>query len=470
MVVHASGAMMPFGERAMNEMLPRRDWLRLCGLGLSAPFLRPFAWSAEGVTPRPNIVLMMADDQGWGDTGYNGHPVLKTPHLDTMAREGIRFERFYSGAPVCSPTRGSCLTGRHPFRYGIFGANSGEGDAPSKFTLPREEITLAEVLQAHGYTTGHFGKWHLGDLVHGNLCTPAQNGFDEWFSTVRKVATVDPQGYVRNGVVVKEALEGDDCRIIMDRVEPFIRHAVSERKPFFAVIWFHSAHNPVLATKEYRERYVDCTEAEQHYWGTISAMDDQIGRLRALLRELSQTESTMLWYCSDNGPAQLVDGGPGITKGLRGKKGQLFEGGVRVPGILVWPDQFREAKTITVPCSTSDYYPTVLDYLKIPVEKQPVLDGVSLRPVLEERSDDRPAPIAFEHQKKTALIDNRYKLIADVEDDRLTNPMLFDVVNDPAETRDLVDERPEITKAMLEQLKSWRQSCAESLRGDDYKP
>ncbi|MHC4499432.1 MAG: sulfatase-like hydrolase/transferase, partial [Planctomycetota bacterium] len=146
---------------------------------------------------RPNVVLVMTDDQGWGDVGYNGHPVLKTPNLDQMAEEGIRFERFYSGAPVCSPTRGSCLTGRHPFRYGIYHANVGH--------MKKDEITLAEVLKMQGCATGHFGKWHLGTLTKtvkesnrggkrgaAHYSPPWENGFDECFSTEAKVPTWDP--------------------------------------------------------------------------------------------------------------------------------------------------------------------------------------------------------------------------------------------------------------------------------------
>ncbi|MEN6605480.1 MAG: sulfatase-like hydrolase/transferase, partial [Bryobacteraceae bacterium] len=134
----------------------------------------------------------MADDQGWGDAGYNGHRILKTPCLDEMASAAVRFDRFYSGAPVCSPTRGSCLTGRHPYRYGIFFANAGGPGQASDYTLPEREITLAEVLGPLGYRTGHFGKWHLGDFEGPRKASPSDAGFHEWFSTVRKVPTVDP--------------------------------------------------------------------------------------------------------------------------------------------------------------------------------------------------------------------------------------------------------------------------------------
>jgi arylsulfatase A-like enzyme len=230
---------------------------------------------------RPNIVLMMADDLGWGDTGYNGHPTLKTPHLDEMAKAGLRLERFYSGAPVCSPTRGSCLTGRHPFRYGVFSANVGH--------LPAEELALPELLGKLGYATGHFGKWHLGTLTKTvkesnrggprgieHYSPPWENGFDVCFSTEAKVPTWDPMVtrkgagnfwepienqadavaygthyWTGEGKQATENLRGDDSRIIMDRAIPFVREAAKSETPFFAVIWFHAPHLPVVAGPKY---------------------------------------------------------------------------------------------------------------------------------------------------------------------------------------------------------------------------
>ena len=225
-------------RRAMS----RRRFIRtgLAGLGAAALGRQFWPMPAGGATERPpgrpNVILVMTDDQGWGDTGYNGHPTLKTPHLDRMAGQGLRFDRFYSGAPVCSPTRGSCLTGRHPYRYGITFANAGH--------LKKEEITLAEALKVLGYTTGHFGKWHLGTLTtqvresnRGGpgseriYSPPWENGFDTCFSTEAKVPTWDPMKapgagrpygthyWTGPGKRETENLDGDDSRVIMDRAE-----------------------------------------------------------------------------------------------------------------------------------------------------------------------------------------------------------------------------------------------------------
>ena len=437
---------------------------------------------------KPNIILCMADDLGWGDTGFNGSKVIKTPYLDVMAEAGLRFTRFYSGAPVCSPTRGSCLTGRHPYRYGITFANVGH--------MRKEEITLAEALKTQGYTTGHFGKWHLGTLLPDysgkgprrkpkeNYMTPAMSGFDEWFSTEYAVATWDPYDpanvhgrkfdvralYWHNGRNVTEKLEGDDSRIIMDRVVGFIRKAAKNEKPFLAVIWFHTPHAPVVGGPGYRKMYSQYSEDEQHYYGCVTAMDEQMGRLRNQLRELAIADNTMLWFCSDNGP-EGKDGKRGRHRGsagpFRGRKRSLFEGGVRVPALLEWPARIKDARVTDIPCCTSDYFPTVLDFLGIKMKGQPKpIDGVSLLPLINGKMAKRPIPIAFESGSQLSLTDNRYKIYSK---NKGKTYMLFDLIEDPGETKDLAAEKPQILQSMKATLEKWRKSCKDSLAGKDYK-
>ncbi len=423
---------------------------------------------APRAAKRPNIILAMTDDQGWGDTGYNGHPVVETPTLDAMAETGLRFERFYSGAPVCSPTRGSCLTGRHPYRYGIFGANSGDGEDPSRYPLPPQEITLAEILATQGYATGHFGKWHLGDFSGPMRSSPVDNGFQESFSTVRKVATLDPAGYFLNGEPYTEPLEGDDSAVIMDRAIPFIRNAVANDQPFFTVIWFHSPHNPVIAAPEYRARYAAHPEAQQHFWGTITAADAQLGRLRDTMRSLNVADDTMLWFCSDNGPAANAPFAAGTTNGLRGHKGNLYEGGVRVPGLLEWPSRVAQPRTIGMPCSTSDYLPTILDALNIRHPDARPMDGISLLATIDGANRDRAHPIGFEHGDTATWVDDRYKLVARIENDRPSSPELYDLLVDPNETANLATAEAGLVADKLEELQAWRTSCARSRSGSDY--
>ena len=429
-----------------------------------------------GAARRPNVILFMADDQGWGDTGYNGHPVLRTPTLDRMSQSAVRFDRFYAGSPVCSPTRGGCLTGRHPFRYGIFFANAGGPGQASEYRLPREEVTLAGVLQKAGYRTGHFGKWHLGDFEGRMKASPSDAGFDEWFSTVRKVPTVDPTPgeYWENGKPVLARLEGDDTRLIMDRALRFISDQVNGNHPFFAVIWPHAPHLPVLATEAFRRQYAGHSEAERHYWGSLTALDRQVGRLRDELRRSGVAENTMLWYASDNGPEgdQLDADWPGSAGHLRGRKTSLFEGGVRVPGLLEWPGAIRKPRRVRSVASTLDYFPTILDALDLhPPDGRP-LDGISLLPALLGSGGPRSKPLAFETARITrgsprlALIDGQMKLLSNLSEE---SDQLYHLENDPGERRDLIGERPDQGRRMRAYLKSWRESCQRSRGGADYR-
>jgi arylsulfatase len=465
---------------------------------------------------KPNIVLCMADDLGWGDVGFNGNRVVKTPQLDAMAKSGLKFTRFYSQAPVCSPTRGSVLTGRHPYRYGVFSANVGH--------MPPQELTLAEILKAGGYVTGHFGKWHLGTLTKtirdsnrggprgaAHFAPPSANGFDEYFSTEAKVPTWDPllrpkgvrrrnwwdpvddangavpygTNYWHNGKRVTENLRGDDSRIIMDRAIPFLRSAVRGKRPFFAVIWFHAPHLPVVAGPKYAAMYPGRAKYEQHYYGCITALDEQVGRLRTELRKLGVAGNTLLFFCSDNGPEGRKGKAPGSAGEFRGRKRDLFEGGVRVPGLLEWPAKIKPGRETDVPCVTSDYLPTILDVLGVkPVRQPQPIDGVSLLPLIEGKMTARPRPIGFQSANQAALVDNRFKLV------RLgvgTRPkagkkkrrkrkrpagkpqvLLFDLLADPSETTDVSARHPDVVKSMTARLDAWQQSCRRSLAGGDY--
>ncbi|MCF7765130.1 MAG: sulfatase-like hydrolase/transferase [Verrucomicrobia bacterium] len=449
---------------------------------------------------RPNIILAMADDLGWGDVGFNGNTVIQTPHLDAMAESGIRFERFYAPT-VCSPTRGSCVTGRHPNRYGIFGANAGH--------LPPSEITLAELLRDHGYATGHFGKWHLGTLTRtetdsnrggptgaAHYSPPWENGFETTFSTEAKVPTWDPMlkpagakaggpwwdaisdrsqataygtAYWTNGKRVTTGLDGDDSRIIMDRALPFMRDSVRAGKPFLAVIWFHAPHLPVVAGPRHAALYPDATPYERNYYGCIAAMDEQMGRLRSELRALNQSENTMLWFCSDNGPEGRAGQAPGTTGPLRGRKRDLWEGGIRVPGLLEWPLVVSAGQTISAPCVTSDFLPTVIDYLGLTDKSPSQLDGISIRALIEGKIQERPAPIGFEFGSMAVWLENRYKLVASLSGDRPGSKakaakkfFLYDIPSDPGESSDLSESFPEIVKSMSSALESWRESCRKS--------
>lgn len=468
--------------------------LLLTGIGLS---LR-----AQPADAQPNIILCMADDHGWADVGYQNHPIAQTPHLDAMAAEGIRFNRWYAAAPVCSPTRGSCLTGRHPYRYGIYFANVGH--------LKAEEITLAEAVKSAGYTTGHFGKWHLGTLTKTTLdanrggtekgrphyAPPWEHGFDVSFSTESKVPTLDPmknpapvsreaKRNVPRGEyygtaywtgpeqrVPDENLEGDDSRLIMDRALTFIERAAGNDTPFLAVIWFHAPHTPVVADKAHRDLYPDHPHGlyGQHYHGCISAMDDQIGRLRHRLQELKISDNTMLFYSSDNGPESNATIGAGSAAPFRGRKRSLYEGGVRVPGLLVWPQQIKSPRTTDIPCVSSDYFPTILDALNLDVPKRPY-DGTSLLPLIRGEPLSRGQPICFQSRNMATIHWEGYKLVSITSNkagQTDTQLELYDLDRDPTESEDLSAQHPKTVQRLTERLERWIASCQRSDAGNDY--
>jgi len=468
----------------------------------------------QGAQDKPNIILVMADDLGWGDVAYNGNPVALTPNLDDMARQGIRFDRFYAAAPVCSPTRASCLTGRHPYRYNLPWA----GEDP----LPPQEITLAEALKRVGYATGHFGKWHVGQMSKTikqsyfpgpvdprKYSPPWEHGFDECFSTASMMPTYNPYYHVGGdygmddyrhvqdcpvekgqkthgfrwrdhywtgpGQIVDRWLDGDDSQIIMDRALDFIQRRTQDQKRFLSVIWFHAPHTPVVAGNSDRAHFPEQSMAAQHWFGCIRAMDRQIGRLRQALRDLGIAQNTILWFCSDNGPSYIHDfnsAGP-----LRDKKGSLWEGGIRVPALLEWPGRFDAPRSVDAPVCTSDFYPTLLNLVQAFPQSQPVLDGIDVMPLIEGNDTERPVPIAFqspvrgkrwealEGQESLAVIDNRYKLISF---DNGKTFQLCDLQKDVGETQDVVAGHPDVVQKLKLVLRDWRQSCTNSSQGKDY--
>ena len=447
----------------------------------------------------PNVILCMADDMGWGDTGYNGHTEIQTPNLDEMASAGIQFNRFYSAAPVCSPTRGSCLTGRNPFRYGIYRANVGH--------LKEQEITLAEVFNTQGYATGHFGKWHLGTFSPEysgkgdkrkpgkNYMTPTMAGFDKWFSTEYSIATYNPYKpenahgsydvrnlYWEDGINLKQGPQGDDSRIIMDKALSFIEQAALEEEPFFAVIWFHAPHEPVIGVPDImEEHYSDHPEEKQHYYSVVTALDRQMGRLREKLRQLGVAKNTLLCFTSDNGPAvnpTKTGRRQGSAGPFRGRKGSLYEGGIRVPSIIEYPGRFVEHKEIDVPAITSDYFVTCCDLLGMDISNyNRPYDGISLLPVISGQQKERGKPIGFHFKSQKSLVGEKYKLVYNKSSDRrrsdngevpVSEYELYNLIRDPSETRNIIDKKPGISSHMKEKLWNWVESCERSDQGKDY--
>ena len=265
------------------------------------------------------------------------------------------------------------------------------------------------------------------------------------------------------GERVTENLSGANSRVIMDRAIPFMRRAAEKEQPFFAIVWFHTPHLPVVAGPAYARMYAGEEKYTQHYRGCITAMDEQVGRLRTELRAMGVARNTMVTFCSDNGPEGKAGRAPGSAGRLSGRKRDLLEGGIRVPGLIEWPARIRSGNT-TVPAVTSDYLPTILEIIGAqPVANRP-LDGISLLPLFARKMSARNRPIGFQSGGQVAWIEDRYKLYGNGK-----KPLkLFDLTADSAERTDLAVEHPEIVQRMVTALKEWQASCKRSDAGGDY--
>lgn len=453
----------------------------------------------------------MSDDQGWGETGYNGHPHLHTPVLDEMARSGLRLDRFYAASPACAPTRASVMTGRHANRSGAF--------APNWSTRP-EEITIAQILRAAGYRTGHFGKWHLGPVKADSPLSPGRMGFDEFLSH-DNFFEMDPP-LSRNGGP-PEIIPGEGSAVIVGAALEFARRSHAQGASFFLVIHFGSPHDPYSALPEDLAHFPDLPAPISLRFAEISAMDRAIGFLRNVLREMGVRDNSLVWFKSDNGITR--EGIPDsqlallFNRGLRGLKGSLHEGGLRVPAIIEWPAAIPTPRVSTVPCVTSDILPTLLDLLGLrhPAPQRP-LDGISLKSLIVDGTmTKRPAPIGFwiypagpetahpswlpQHLMRgttpttrnpailfrnhhhpvartgkfggaAAWTDNRYKLVANAacgNNDHSRHALLYDLLADPSESMDIASKHPDIVRRLHAELHDWQCSVELSLTGANYR-
>ena len=407
----------------------------------------------------PNIILVMADDMGWGETGYYKHPVLKTPNLDAMAANGLRFDRFYAGGPVCSPTRATVLTGRTHDRTGV--ENHG-------FALRKQEKTLAEAMRKAGYATGHFGKWHLNGLrgpgvpilkddTHG----PRGFGFEEWLS-VTNFFDLNPV-MSRKGDF--EDFEGDSSEIIVAEALKFVGAQVKSKKPSFTVIWYGTPHSPWMGLEKDLKRFPKLNEKSRQHYAELVAMDRSIGSLRRGLRDLGISENTLVWFCSDNGGLPGFD--PDTVGGLRGYKGSLFEGGLRVPAIIEWPGGITKPRVTSFPAATMDIFPTVAEIVGLPTESmlQPQ-DGMSLMGLLKKELSKRATPIGFRNSGRGALVANTFKLSSrNIAEGAFE---LYHLEDDPKESRDVSAKYPEEAARLKKRYLAWNAAVEASVAGKDY--
>lgn len=474
---------------------------------------------------RPNIVLLMGDDHGWEETGYHGHPHVQTPVLDEMAASGLRLDRFHAAHPNCSPTRASVLTGRHPNRMGTF--------APGWSFRP-QEITLAHILGKAGYRCGHFGKWHVGAVKAESPLNPGAMGFDEWVSH-DNFFELNPS-LSRNGAA-PEVIRGESSEVVIDEAIRFMDGAQEAGLPFLTVVWFGSPHEPYSGLPEDLALYDDLPgkytkqvsltsnetgeqvrrpqgEVLRERYAEITAMDRSIGRLRQHLADRGLKQNTMLFYCGDNGTS--ADAALGIPH--RGVKGQVYEGGVLVPGLLEWPARIKEPRTTMAQTCTSDLLPTVCGIVGEAVPNRPV-DGIDLIDVIDGKTLQRPSPLCFweydaarlkpaglvpwvdpalqegttplvklmdgkatrdfknyrhpdvtpaDYAGPRAIIEGEFKLVIHEHGKQGLQVELFNLNADPAEKDNLADSHPDRVMQLQSHLRHWQDSVLNSLAGKDY--
>ncbi len=369
---------------------------------------------------RPNFVIMVADDLGWGDLGSYGHPEIRTPNIDRLAAEGLRFTDAYAAAPVCSPARTGLMTGRIPSRVGIYDWIPPGSDVH----LPVDETTIAELLRGAGYQTVFLGKWHLNGGLGTDQPQPDDHGFDYWFATTgfAMPTHLNPFNFVRNGAEMGP-IEGYACQLLTDEAVLWLSELRDPDRPFLIVIGYHEPHEAIASPPELTESYPAAQNRnEAEYFANVTNLDLAVGRVMGALGELELAADTMVLFTSDNGP-EMVNRHPqaqrsyGSAGGLRGHKLQLWEGGIRVPFIVRWPGHVIPGSVSAAPVSGVDLLPTLCELAGVSVPETLDLDGANIAPALAGDEIDRATPLFWHDYKawggpRVVLREGRFKLAA----------------------------------------------------------
>ena len=441
-------------------------------------------------TTRPNLVIVLCDDLGNGDLGCYGNGVVSTPHLDQFAATGAKFTRCYSAAPNCSPSRTGLMTGRTPYRAGIH--NWIPLDSPMH--VRRHEIMLSRILKDAGYQTCHFGKWHMnGNLTNKDQPQPDDHGFAWSFGTQNNAlpSHKDPTNFVRNGTTIGNQ-QGFAADIVTDEAIRWINEERDNEKPFFMFVAYHEPHEPIASNHKYTKlykkignpsRYDPSVSSFQAHHGNLTQMDSAFGRLMLHLDETHLRDNTVVFFTSDNGPAITGAHPHGSTGGLRDKKGSVYEGGIRVPGIFHWPAKLTHAQIIDTPISGVDVLPTFCEIAGAKVPAAVKLDGTSFAPALQGKPLTRINPLYWQFhgargEDQVAIIDGDWKLVGQfdgrslkphgdifkIHQNRIHNAKivryrLYNLAND--EVTDVSNANPKVlnrlTAEMIRMLKSVQQ-------------
>ncbi len=401
----------------------------------------------------PNIVIFLADDLGYGDLGCYGHPIIQTPNLDAFAKQGTRFTQCYAACAVCSPSRSAILTGRTPYRNGVF-TWIPEG---REIHLRTSEIALPKLLKERGYATCHVGKWHLNG--HFNKPTqpqPNDHGYDWWLGTQNNAAPSheNPSNFVRNGQPVGK-LEGYSAPLIVEEATAWLKQHRDPSKPFLLSVWAHEPHYPIKSSPEFKAKYLDLTDdVQREHHANVTQLDHAFGKLMQTLDELKLADNTVVFFTSDNGPEGdgIKSPGRGSTGGLRGRKRAVYEGGIRVPGIVRWPGKTKPGTTSDVPVIGTDIFVTAVGIAKAKLPTDRILDGGNMLAAIEGRAVERSRPLYWRcviapGPLKTAMRIGDWKILAD---EQLTRFELYNLQSDPQEKTNLRATQP----AKFEEMKT----------------
>lgn len=433
---------------------------------------------------KPNILVILCDDLGYGDLACYGHPKIKTPHLDQLASEGMRLTDCYASAPVCSPSRAGLLTGRTPNRLGVYDWIP-EGHP---MHLKRDETTIAQLLLQAGYDTAHVGKWHCNGLFNSKeQPQPGDHGFQYWFSTQNNALPTheNPNNFVRNGKPVGE-IEGFSCQIVADEGIQWLKQERKQEQPFFLHVCFHEPHERVASPPELVKQYLDVSlyEDQAQYFANVANMDAAVGKLMKTLDDLKLADDTLVFFTSDNGPETLNRYGKGSRRSwgspgvLRGMKLHIYEGGIRVPGIVRWPGHIKAGQENGTPVCSVDLLPTFCELASIAVPDDRPLDGTSLTPLFSGKPIQRTTPLFWNYYRanstpRVAMREGDWKVVAHwsgpegiiplggnvnsisqdyIKNARLTKFELYNLKHDISEQHNLAWQEQERLKGLKQQL------------------
>ena len=432
--------------------------VRLAAVAAAAAVWVGCGQSAFAAPPRPNVVVIVADDLGYADIGAQGiSKDVKTPNIDSIAANGVRFTSGYVSCPVCSPTRAGIMTGRYQQRFG-HEFNPGP-NAPANFGIPLDQVTIADDFKHAGYATGAIGKWHLGD---GEKFRPQQRGFEEFFgflggshTYVNNERPNAPAPIFRDNKPISEPTYLTDA-ITRESTAFIDRH---KDQPFFLYVAYNAIHTPQAAPEKYQKRFAGVKdETRKLMLSMLSAEDDGVGEILQHLRDAKLEENTLIVFISDNGGPTATNGS--VNTPLSGFKSQVWEGGIRVPYMMQWKGQIPVGKVIDQPVISLDILPTALAAANVPLSKQRDLDGVNLLPLLQGKSDRPPhESLCWRMGGQSAIRQGDYKLVMI----KAESAKLYDLKADIGETHDLAAAQPAVLAKLQAAYQQWDAGNAKAL-------